>query len=157
VCPRTSYVWQHFTMTPQGWSGSHISLVHIFHVISHTGLSVGGSYTTLVYISRGMVGYRPTTTIIKLCQSTLRDNMWLVLFNYLLNGSTTIRSSIDISGGLPPCNLEYTHPSPQPSYLMLICFPLVAPPGLKLNLLYNSSNQNLSKTTSVKKGGPTCE
>jgi hypothetical protein len=48
----------------------HLSLVHVFHAILHTGLSVGDTYTIPLNISRGMVGYRPTTTIIELRQFT---------------------------------------------------------------------------------------
>jgi hypothetical protein len=40
--------------------------VHVFHTILHIGLSVGGSYTISLNNSRGMMGYHPTTTIIKL-------------------------------------------------------------------------------------------
>jgi hypothetical protein len=32
-------------------TGSHLSLVHVFHMIPHTGLSVGGPCTILVYIT----------------------------------------------------------------------------------------------------------
>jgi hypothetical protein len=41
-------------------AGSHLSIVHVFYVIPHTRLSVGGSYTILVYITVGEVMYHPT-------------------------------------------------------------------------------------------------
>jgi hypothetical protein len=68
--PRICHVWQPFTMTSYGRSRSHLSLVHVFHVIPHTGLSVGGPYTIPLNISRAMVGYRSTTTIIQLRRIT---------------------------------------------------------------------------------------
>jgi hypothetical protein len=70
-------------------------------MIPHTMLSVGGLYTTPVYISREMVGYHPTTTIIelRLFTGSLTASMHLVLFKYLLNGTTMIQSSIDIGVG----------------------------------------------------------
>jgi hypothetical protein len=38
-------------------------------------------------------------------------------------------------------SLKYPHPSPQPSHLMILPFPLVAPFNLKIIYLYHSSNQ----------------
>jgi hypothetical protein len=63
---RTGHVWQPFATTSYGRFVSHLSLVHIFHVIPYARLSVGGPYTIPMLISRGMVGYCPTTTIIEL-------------------------------------------------------------------------------------------
>jgi hypothetical protein len=40
--------------------------VHVFDAIPHTGLSVGGPHIIPLNISRGMVGYHPTTTIIEI-------------------------------------------------------------------------------------------
>jgi hypothetical protein len=70
VCPWIGHVWQPFAMTTKGQSGSHLSLVHIFHVRPYAGLSVGGPYTIPMLTSGGMVGYCPTTTIIELCRFT---------------------------------------------------------------------------------------
>jgi hypothetical protein len=90
VRPRTCHVWKPFAMIPQVQSGSHLSLVHVLHAISHAGLSVGGPYTIPMLISRGMVGYRPTTTIIDLCQFTgpHKSGMRSVHNQMLVQGST---------------------------------------------------------------------
>jgi hypothetical protein len=70
ACLRIGHVWQPFIMILYGRSGSHLSLVHIFHAIPHAGLSMGGPYTIPMLISRGMVGYHPITTIIELHRFT---------------------------------------------------------------------------------------
>jgi hypothetical protein len=91
VCPWIGHVWQHFAMISYGRSGSHLSLVHIFHAITYFGLSVGGPYTISVLISKGMVGYRPTTTIIELHRfaGPHKSSIWLVHNQILVQGSTT--------------------------------------------------------------------
>jgi hypothetical protein len=88
--PRTGNVWQPFTMIPYGRSGSHLSLVHDFHMIPHAGLSVGSPYTIPMLISRGMVGYRPTTTTIELRRFTRphKSGMQLVHNQMLVQGFT---------------------------------------------------------------------
>jgi hypothetical protein len=88
---RIGYVCQPFTMIPYGGSGSHLSRVHFFHVIPHSGLSVGGPYTIRMLISTGMVGYHPTTTITKLCWFTglHKSDMRSVHNQILIQGSTT--------------------------------------------------------------------
>jgi hypothetical protein len=60
-------------------------------MIPHVGQSVGGPYTIPVLISRGMVGYRPTTTIIKLRRFTRphKSNIQSVHNQMLIQGSTT--------------------------------------------------------------------
>jgi hypothetical protein len=40
--------------------GSHLSLVHVFHMIPHARISVGGPYTILVYIAIREVRDHPT-------------------------------------------------------------------------------------------------
>jgi hypothetical protein len=84
------HVWQLFTTISSGRSGSHLSLLHVFHVIPHTELSMGGPYTILMLISRGMVGYCLTTTIIKLRQFTRphKSGMRSVHNQMLIQGST---------------------------------------------------------------------
>jgi hypothetical protein len=86
----TSHIWQPFATISYGRSGSHLSLVHVFHMISHTGLSVGGPYSIPVNISRGKVGYRPTTTIIKLHRFTRphKSSMRSIHNQMLVQGST---------------------------------------------------------------------
>jgi hypothetical protein len=85
ACPRTYHVWQPFAIISQDQSGSHLSLVHVFHMIPYTGLSMASLYTIPLNISSGMVGYRPTTTIIKLCR-------------YTGPHKSSMRSSIDTGG-----------------------------------------------------------
>jgi hypothetical protein len=70
---------------------SHLSLVHVFYAIPHTRLSMGGLYTIPMNISRGMVEYRQTTTIIELRQFTgpHKSSMRSVHNQMFLQGSTT--------------------------------------------------------------------
>jgi hypothetical protein len=91
MCVWTCHIWQHFATTSYGWFESHLSLVHVFHTIPHTGLSEGGPYTILMLISRGMVGHHPTTTIIELCRFTRahKSGMQSVHNQMLIQGSTT--------------------------------------------------------------------
>jgi hypothetical protein len=60
-------------------------------VISHIGLSVGGPYNIPLNISRGMAGYRSTTTIIELRRFTgpHKFSMQSVQNQVLIQGSTT--------------------------------------------------------------------
>jgi hypothetical protein len=127
------------------------------HTIPHTRLSVGGPYTISVNISRGMVGYRPTTIVIELCRFTgsHKASMCSLQFKYSLRVPLLMVLNRHRKG-LPPWSLEYPHPSPLPSHPMILCF-IVAPPGIKLNYQNKTPNKNLSKSTSVKKGDPTCE
>jgi hypothetical protein len=108
-----------------------------FHVIPHAGLSLGGPYTIPMLISRGMVGYCPTTTIIELCWFTgpHKSSMRSVHNQILVQGSTTNGPH---RRGLPPWSLKYPHTTPHPSHLMVLHFPLVAPPGLKFKTLIHS-------------------
>jgi hypothetical protein len=87
TCPQTCHVWQPCAMILYGRSESHLSLVHVFHVIPHSGLSVGGSYTISVLISRGIVGYHPITTIIEL--RSYKSSMQSVKYQMLAQGSNT--------------------------------------------------------------------
>jgi hypothetical protein len=91
ACLWTGHIWQSYATISWGRSGSHLSLVHVFHTIPHTGLSVGGLYTIPVLISRGMVGYRPTTTIIEIRWFTEphKFGMRSVHNQMLIQGSTT--------------------------------------------------------------------
>jgi hypothetical protein len=77
-------------MISYGQFRSHLSLVHIFHVIPHIGLSMCGPYTIMVNISRGLVGYHPTTTIIKLRRFTgpHKSSIWSVHNQVFIQGST---------------------------------------------------------------------
>jgi hypothetical protein len=70
--------------------GSHLSLVHVFHMIPYARLFVGGTYTIPMLISRGMMGYRPTTIIIELHQFTRphKSSMRSVHNQMLVQGST---------------------------------------------------------------------
>jgi hypothetical protein len=65
--------------------------MHVFYAIPHVGLSVDGPYTIPMLISRGMVGYRPTTTIIELHRFTgpHKSGMWSVHNQILIQWSTT--------------------------------------------------------------------
>jgi hypothetical protein len=87
---RTCHVWQPFTRISYGRLGFHLSLVHVFHAIPHAGLSVGDPYTILVLISRGMMGYHPTTIFIMLRQFTgpHKFNMLSVHNKMLIQWST---------------------------------------------------------------------
>jgi hypothetical protein len=75
VCPWIGHIWQPFTMTSYGRSGSNLSLVHVFHAIPHTGLFVGDPYTIPMNISRGMVRYRLTATIHLRRKNWTRENL----------------------------------------------------------------------------------
>jgi hypothetical protein len=134
--------------------------VNVFHAIPHTGLSVGGPYTIPVYIYRGMVEYRPTTTIIKLCRFTgsHKVNIWYVQFKCSLK--VPLRTVLNRHRwGLPPWSLEYPQTTPQPSHLKILHFSLVASPDLKfksLSNLYQFSILNYySKDGSYMQVGPT--
>jgi hypothetical protein len=101
-------------------------------MIPHAGLSVGDPYTIPVLISRGMLGYRPTNTIIELRQFIRphKFDMRSVHNQMLIQGSTTnCHQSTQV--GLPPWSLKYPHITPRPSHLMILHFPLVALPGFK--------------------------
>jgi hypothetical protein len=54
----------------KSWTGSHLSLVHVFHTIAHTGLSVGDLYTIPVYITAPEVRDRPTRVTVKATKFT---------------------------------------------------------------------------------------
>jgi hypothetical protein len=93
----------------------------------------------LVSISRGMVGYRPTTTIIKLRRFTgsHKANMRSVQFKYLLKVPlwTVLNRH---KRGLPPWSLEYPQTTPRSFHLKLLHFPLFAPLSLKFKTSSNS-------------------
>jgi hypothetical protein len=59
--------------------------------VSHAGLSVGDPYTISILISRGMVGFHPTTTIIEVHWDTRphKSSMRSVHNQMLIQGSTT--------------------------------------------------------------------
>jgi hypothetical protein len=153
TCSRTGHIWQPFKKTSQGRSRSHLSLVHIFHTIPHIGLFVGGLYTIPVNISKGMVGYRPTTKIIKLCRFTGNHKMSMrsVQFKYLLKVPLWMVLNQQ-RWGLQPWSLEYPQTTPRPFHPKILHFPLVVPSGLKIT----SSSKPLSISILiplVKKGG----
>jgi hypothetical protein len=55
--------------------------------------------------------------------------------------------------GLPSWSLEYPHTTPRPSYLMILHFPLVAPPGRKFkSSFYYLPNFNHFNSIRGKKG-----
>jgi hypothetical protein len=119
--------------------------VHIFHVIPHAGLSVGGPYTIPMLISKGMVGYRPTTTIIDLCRFTgpHKSGMQSVHNQMLIQGSTTNGpQSIEVEA--TTLELEYPHTTPHCSYPIILPFPLVTPPHLKFKSTSFHSFHSLS-------------
>jgi hypothetical protein len=94
-------------------------------------------------ITRGMVRYRPTTTTIKLRRFTgshipACGQYCSILAQRGQNGAVLNQHK----RGLPPWSLEYPHPSPRPSHLMILHFPLIVPSGLKLNKLCYYSSQN---------------
>jgi hypothetical protein len=113
--------------------------VHIFHAIPHARLSMVGPYTILMLISRGMVGYHPTTIINKLCRFTgpHKSGMWPV-HNQMLVQGCTMNGLQSTKVGLPSWSLEYPHSSPRPSHPMILPFPLVAPPSLKFKSTFQS-------------------
>jgi hypothetical protein len=129
---RTSHVWQPFATISYGRSGSHLSLMHVFHVIPHSGLSVGITYTIPILISRGMTRYHPTTIIIQLRR--LLDPINKAYGQYIMKCSfkCPLRTVLNRHRqGLPPWSLEYPHTTPRPFHPMILRFPLVVPPGLK--------------------------
>jgi hypothetical protein len=163
TCLWTGHIWQSFTMTSHIWFESRTSLVHVFHTIPHTGLSLGSPYTIPVNISIGTVGYCTTTTIIKLHRFTgsNKDRMQSVHFKYLLK--VPLWKVPNWHGrGLAPWCLEYPHPSPRPSYPKILHFLLVVPSGLKINHQYKTSNKTFLIPLVWKRGsymwvGPTTQ
>jgi hypothetical protein len=132
-------------------SGSHLHLVHAFHMIA-PWLSVGGPYTIPVYITIRMVGYRPTlrsSTLLSLlnpvnlaCVSTVQ----CLLFRAQMTWSIT---NTGRGYHLGASNILWS--SPRPSHPMILHFPLVAPPGLKLTNFPFSSNGSRLWTNRVTK------
>jgi hypothetical protein len=156
--PRIGHVWQPFTTILYGRFGSHLYLVHVFHVIPHYRLSVGGSYTIPLNISRGMVEYRLTVIIIELRQFTgpHKSSMWSV-HNQMLAQGSSMNGPQSTQAGLPPWSPKYPHTTPRPSHLKMLCFPLVAPLGLKFKSSFHSLS-NFNHFNSIRgKKGPTCE
>jgi hypothetical protein len=105
-----------------------------FHVIPHTILSVCGPYTIPVNISKGMVWYRPTTTIIKLYRFTKSHEaiMRSVQFKYL--PKVPLRTVLNQHRQwLPLWRLKYPPHSPRPFHSKILRFQLVATSVLKLN------------------------
>jgi hypothetical protein len=89
-----------YRQTPSPFIFPH-SLVHVFHTIPHTGISVGGLYTITMLISRGMVRYHPTTTIIELCRFIRphKSGIRSVHNQMHVQGSTMKWSLINTGGG----------------------------------------------------------
>jgi hypothetical protein len=132
--------------------------VHVFHSIPHAGLSVGGTYTIPMLISREIVGYRLTTTIIELRRFTgpHKSSIRSVHNQILIQGSTT-NGSQSTQMGLPPWSLEYSHITLRPSHPMILHFPLVAPSSLKFKHQYILYKILAILIPLEVKGGPTCE
>jgi hypothetical protein len=126
--------------------------VHVFYTIPHTGLSVGDPYTIPVYISRGMVRYRLSTTIIEL--RCLLDPIKSTCGQYCsstCSGFHYERSSINTGEATTfepriSTSLSSTFPS-NDTTLFPIC--LVRS---QIKTSNNSYNKNHSKITSVKRG-----
>jgi hypothetical protein len=76
--------------------------------------------------------YHPTTTIIELCRFTGHHNsgMRSIHNQMLVHGSTTNGPQMT-QERLPPWSFEYPRTTPHPSHMMILHFPLVAPPTLK--------------------------
>jgi hypothetical protein len=107
-------------------------------------LSVGGLYTILVNISRGMVEYHPTTIIIVVHRFTgsHKASLQSVQIKYLLK--VPLRMVLNRRRlRLPPWSLKYPHLSLQPSHLKILHFPLVALLGLKLNHQYKPLTKSI--------------
>jgi hypothetical protein len=85
--------------------------VHVFYVIPYTRVSVGGSYTIPVNISRGMVGYNPMTIIIELRWFTgsHKASMRLVQFRYLLQVWSSINTTEGYHHGASNISDEIVH------------------------------------------------
>jgi hypothetical protein len=106
---------------------SHLFLVHIFHMIPHTGLSVGGLYTIPVYIIAGEVRNHPTQRLLKLL--SLWDPINPICVSTKSNLLIEARRSVfeRHRQGLPPRSSESDiRPlSPFPSSILHI--PLIGP------------------------------
>jgi hypothetical protein len=93
----------------------------------------------IMNIYRWMVGYRPTTTIVKprWFTGSHKASMRSVQFKYLLKVPlwTIINRRM---WGLPPWSLEYLQTTPRPSHPKILQFPLFAPHGLKFKTSSNS-------------------
>jgi hypothetical protein len=137
---------------------SHLSLVHDFHAIPHAGQSVGCPYTIPMLISRGMVGYRPTTTIIEQRRFTkpYKSGMRLVHNQMLIQGSTMNGPQLTQAGATTLKPQISTSLSPTFPYNNTPLF-LVAPPCLKFKSTFHSL-PNFSHLNSIRgKKYPTCE
>jgi hypothetical protein len=102
--------------------------MRVLHAIPHIGLSVSDPYTILVNISREIVAYRLTTTIIELRRFTgfhkaMVSTIRILAQGFPMNGpqstkadATTLKPQISIS-------LSLTFPSKG-----ALCFPLISRP-----------------------------
>jgi hypothetical protein len=144
--PWTEHVWQPFATISYDQFGSHFSLVHIFHVIPHAGLFVGGPYTIPMLISRGMVAYHLTTIIIEQRQFTgpHKCSMRLV-HNKMLVQESTMNSLNWHRWRLPPYNFKYPHFSPRSSHSMILRFSLVVPSDHK----FKTSNHSFHSLSNL--------
>jgi hypothetical protein len=102
-----------------------------------------------MFISREMVGYHSTTTIIELRRFTgaYKSGMRSVHNQMLIQGFTT-NDPQSTQAGLPPWSLEYPHTTPRPSYSMILHFHLVAMLGLKCK--HHSILSNFNHFNSIK-------
>jgi hypothetical protein len=116
-------------------------------------------YYSDAHISRGMMCYHPTNTIIKLRRFTgpHKSSMRSVHNQMLVQGFTMNGHLNRHKQWLSPERLEYPHTTPCPSHPMILHFSLVVSLGLKFkhhSLLYQILT--ILNLLEVKKG-PTCE
>jgi hypothetical protein len=120
---------------------------------------VGGPYTIPINISRGTVGYLPTTTIIKLCQFTgpHKASMHSVQFKYLLEVPLRTVLNRHRRGGYHLGASNIHNPLPTFPYEDTLLSPS-CPARSQIKPSLQILQHNHYNTTSVgKRGGRTCE
>ena len=129
-------------------SRSHLSLVHVFHAIPHSGLSVGGPCTIPVastghHCRNGEVSSNSTTISVTRFTRPHKSSMRQYTTQILFIRTQPTRALTDSAGGYHLRSSEFQI-RPLTSFPSnILHFPLIAPPGLRLCHYYH----HLTKTT----------